>query len=95
MRTGLWRYTRHPNYFGESLIWWGVFIVAAADISNWWTVISPVVITAVLLKMTGIPLTEKLSKQKRPGYADYIAATSSFFPLPPKQTAQRLEKTYE
>ena len=95
MRTGLWRYTRHPNYFGESLIWWGVFTIAAADISNWWTVISPVVITAVLLKMTGIPLTEKLSKQKRPGYADYIATTSPFFPLPPKKTAQRLEKTYE
>ncbi len=95
MRTGLWRYTRHPNYFGESLIWWGIFVIAAADVGNWWTVISPIIITAVLLKMTGIPLTEKLSIQKRPGYADYIAVTSSFVPWPPKQTAQRMEKTYE
>ncbi len=95
MRSGLWRYTRHPNYFGESLIWWGIFLIAAADTGNWWTVISPIVITAVLLKMTGIPLTEKLSVRKRPDYAEYIAATSSFIPLPPKPTAERMEKTYE
>lgn len=95
MRSGLWRYTRHPNYFGESLIWWGLFVIAVADFGNWWTVVSPVVITTVLIKMTGIPLTEKLSSRKRPEYADYIATTSSFIPWPPKQAAQRLEKTYE
>jgi steroid 5-alpha reductase family enzyme len=95
MRSGLWRYTRHPNYFGESLIWWGLFIIAISDPSNWWTVISPLVITIVLLKMTGIPLTEKLSAKKRPGYGDYIATTSAFFPWPPKRRMQPLEKYYE
>jgi len=95
MDQGLWRYTRHPNYFGESLIWWGLFIIAASHPANWWTVVSPVIITSVLLKMTGIPLTEKLLVEKRPGYRDYIRNTSAFFPWVPKKTSNETESYHE
>ncbi len=95
MDQGLWRYTRHPNYFGESLIWWGLFIIAASHPANWWTVVSPVIITAVLLKMTGIPLTEKLIVEKRPGYRDYISNTSAFFPWAPKKPVHKTESYHE
>lgn len=83
--SGLWSYTRHPNYFGEFLIWWGIYLVALSNLDNWWTIFSPLIVTAVLLKMTGIPLTEKMLIEKRPGYADYIKRTSAFVPwLPAK-----------
>jgi steroid 5-alpha reductase family enzyme len=84
MDRGLWRYTRHPNYFGECLIWWGMFAIALGVPGGWWTVISPLVISWVLLKITGIPLTERATLELRPEYADYIRRTSSFFPRLPK-----------
>jgi steroid 5-alpha reductase family enzyme len=95
MDQGLWRYTRHPNYFGESLIWWGLFVIALSHPANWWTVVSPVIITSVLLKMTGIPLTEKLLVEKRPGYRDYVRNTSAFFPWAPKKTSNETESYHE
>lgn len=95
MDRGLWRYTRHPNYFGECLIWWGVFIIVLADPGKWWTMVSPVMITLVLLKMTGIPLTEKVILEKRPGYGDYIRNTPAFFPWVPKNHRHTAEKPYE
>jgi steroid 5-alpha reductase family enzyme len=85
MDRGLWAWSRHPNYFGEFLIWWGFFLVALATPGGWWTVISPIVISIVLLKMTGVPLTEAALKTRRPGYAEYIKNTSTFFPWPPKR----------
>lgn len=85
MDRGLWAWSRHPNYFGEFLIWWGLFLVALATPGGWWTVISPVIVSLVLLKMTGVPLTEASLKQRRPGYAAYIQRTSPFFPRPPKK----------
>jgi steroid 5-alpha reductase family enzyme len=85
MDRGLWAYSRHPNYFGESLIWWGIFLVALSTPKSWWTVISPLVITAVLLKMTGIPLTEKTIVSTRPGYREYIKRTPALFPWFPKK----------
>lgn len=95
MARGLWRYTRHPNYFGECLIWWGLFVIAMADLHLWWTVVSPVIVTVVLLKMTGIPLTEKLLVEKRPGYDHYIHTTPAFFPWIPKRTKQTVEVSDE
>jgi len=80
MDRGLWAYSRHPNYFGEFLIWWGFFLITLSTPNSWWTVISPLVITAVLLKMTGIPLTEEAIVKTRPGYKDYIERTSAFVP---------------
>ncbi len=85
MDRGLWAYSRHPNYFGESLIWWGLFLIALSTPNSWWTVISPLIITAVLLKMTGIPLMEKTIVDTRPGYAAYIRRTPAFFPWFPKK----------
>jgi len=88
MDRGLWAYTRHPNYFGEALMWWGIFLIALAAPGGWWTVISPLTITAVLLKMTGIPLTERLLVERRPGYGDYIRDTSAFIPWFPKKRSK-------
>ena len=85
MNQGLWAYSRHPNYFGESLIWWGIFVIALATPNSWWTIISPLVITAVLLKMTGIPLIEKTISDKRPGYRDYMMKTNAFIPWFPRK----------
>ena len=80
MDHGLWAYTRHPNYFGEFLVWWGLYFITLSTPNGWWTIFSPIIITSVLLKMTGIPLTEKALVENRPGYADYIKRTSAFVP---------------
>ncbi|MCB2148101.1 MAG: DUF1295 domain-containing protein [Deltaproteobacteria bacterium] len=85
MDQGLWAWSRHPNYFGEFLIWWGFFLVALPTPGGWWTMISPIIISIVLLKMTGVPLTESALKTRRPGYAEYIDRTSTFFPRPPRR----------
>ena len=86
MNRGLWAYTRHPNYFGEFLVWWGIFLVTLSTPNSWWTIFSPIIVTAVLLKMTGIPLTEKALIENRPGYSEYIKRTSAFVPwLPAKE----------
>ncbi|GGK80214.1 DUF1295 domain-containing protein [Mangrovihabitans endophyticus] len=85
LRTGLWRYTRHPNYFGDACVWWGLFALAALDPAGWLTLLSPVLMTYLLARGTGKPLMEKHMGQ-RPGYADYVARTSGFVPLPPKRS---------
>ena len=85
MDRGLWRYSRHPNYFGECLIWWGLFLVAFSVPGGIWTAISPIIITLVLLKMTGVPLTERTTMERRPGYRDYMRRTSTFLPWFPKK----------
>jgi steroid 5-alpha reductase family enzyme len=81
---GLWAYSRHPNYFGEMLMWWGVFVVTLSTPVSFWTIISPLLISAVLLKMSGVPLTEEILLKKRPAYRDYIRTTSAFFPRRPR-----------
>jgi steroid 5-alpha reductase family enzyme len=88
MDRGLWRYSRHPNYFGECLIWWGMFFIAMSVPGGWWTLISPVIITLVLLKMTGVALTERTIVEHRPGYHDYQRRTSTFIPWWPKKAGQ-------
>lgn len=86
MDRGLWAYSRHPNYFGEFLIWWGIYLITLATPNGWWTILSPIIVTAVLLKMTGIPLTEQELVRRRPGYSEYIKRTSAFVPwLPAKE----------
>ena len=85
MDQGLWAFSRHPNYFGEFLIWWGLFLVTLATPDNWWTVCSPLIVTMVLLKMTGIPLTEKAITSTRPGYEAYVKRTNAFIPWFPKE----------
>lgn len=85
MTSGLWRYTRHPNYFGEIVQWWSIWGIAVVVApSLWWiSALGPIVITTLLLFVTGIPLTEKHFKG-RPGWAEYKRRTSVFIPLPPK-----------
>ena len=84
MDLGLWRYTRHPNYFGECLMWWGIFLIAFSAPNSWWTVVSPLIITSVLLKMTGINKKKKTIVIHRPGYKEYIQRTNAFIPWFPK-----------
>ncbi|UCE82053.1 MAG: DUF1295 domain-containing protein [Deltaproteobacteria bacterium] len=85
MNRGLWGYTRHPNYFGESLVWWGLFLITLATPGSWWVIISPLVITVLLLKVSGVTLLEKTMLDSRPEYQDYIDSTSSFVPWFPKK----------
>lgn len=80
---GLWRYTRHPNYFGDFLVWWGLFLIAAAT-GAWWTVIGPVVMSVLLIRVSGAGLLEQTIGERRPGYEDYVRRTSGFIPRPPK-----------
>lgn len=82
--TGLWRYTRHPNYFGEVTQWWGVWLIALSAPFGWVAVVSPLTITLLLLFVSGVPMLEKKMVEK-PGWAEYAAKTSVFIPLPPKK----------
>ncbi len=88
MDRGLWRYTRHPNYFGDVLAWWGVGIVALSAGGAWWALIGPALNTLVLTRGTGKHLLEQTIGQRRPGYADYVSRTSGFLPMPPKRDGQ-------
>jgi len=85
MDRGLWRYTRHPNYFGDCCVWWGVFLVGAETGPGRWGVVGPVVMTVLLLRVSGVALLERSLTKRRPGYADYVARTSAFIPLPPRR----------
>ncbi len=87
MDRGLWRYTRHPNYFGEALFWWGVWLIAlaAGGLGAAWTVLSPLLMTGLLLKVSGVALLEKDIAERRPAYRDYIARTNAFVPGPPRR----------
>jgi len=83
MDTGLWKYTRHPNYFGNACMWWGIWIVACAAPFGWATIIGPIIMTLLLTKVSGRDLLER-DMGRRKNYQDYIERTSGFFPLPPK-----------
>ena len=83
MDRGLWRYTRHPNYFGDCLVWCGLYLIAASG-GAWWTLFSPILMTTLLMRVSGVTLLERSLKTNRPGYQDYIARTSAFFPWPPR-----------
>ncbi len=84
MDRGLWRYSRHPNYFGESVFWWGVWI-ASASMGGAWTVFSPLVMTWLLTRVSGVPLLEADLQQRSPAYRDYLLSTPRFVPGRPKQ----------
>jgi steroid 5-alpha reductase family enzyme len=84
MDRGLWRYTRHPNYFGEFSIWWGYYAIAVAG-GAWWSVWGPLVMSVLLLRVSGVTLLEKDIGERRPAYADYIRRTNAFFPGSPKR----------
>lgn len=85
MDRGLWRYTRHPNYFGDFLVWWGIGVIALAT-HAWWALAGPLVMSALLIKGTGKAMLERDIAKRRPGYADYVQRTSGFVPLPPHRS---------
>ena len=85
MDRGLWRYTRHPNYFGDACAWWGIWLVAAETSTGLWSVVGPMLLTWTLAKWSGAPTIEGQMTRTKPGYADYVARTSGFVPWFPKR----------
>jgi steroid 5-alpha reductase family enzyme len=81
MDRGFWRYTRHPNYFGDFCVWWGFFLLAAGN-GGWWSVAGPLVMSVLLLRVSGVALLEKDIMHRRPEYAEYVRRTNAFFPGP-------------
>ena len=84
LSSGVWRYTRHPNYFGDAAQWWGYFLIALAA-GRWWSIISPIIMTYLLTRVSGVALLEK-SLDAKPGYREYVESTSSFIPWFPKKS---------
>jgi steroid 5-alpha reductase family enzyme len=85
MDRGLWGWSRHPNYFGEALMWWGYFAIGFGASHQWWLILSPVLITFLLLQVSGVTLMEEKMDERRPGYAGYRRRVSAFIPWPPKK----------
>lgn len=85
MDRGLWRYTRHPNYFGDACVWWGLALVAAETGSGAWGLVGALVMTVLLRRVSGVTLLERSLRKRREGYEQYIARTSAFVPRPPKK----------
>lgn len=81
MDRGLWRYTRHPNYFGDFCVWWGIYFIAAAGGAGW-TILSPLLMSVLLMKVSGVTLLESTITERRPEYDAYRKATNAFFPGP-------------
>ena len=84
--TGLWRYTRHPNYFGDLCVWWGLYLIAAeTGIAGVLSIAGPILITFLLTRWSGIPTVEGRLRRRRPEYEAYVQRTSSLIPMPPKK----------
>jgi steroid 5-alpha reductase family enzyme len=83
MDRGLWRYSRHPNYFGDFLVWWG-FGLMALSTGAWWAIAGPMVMSVLLVNVSGVALLEKTIVERRPAYRDYVTRTSAFVPWPPR-----------
>lgn len=84
LNTGLWAYTRHPNYFGDSAQWWGYYLIATSA-GGWWSIFSPIIMTLFLVKVSGVGLLEKTLAKTKPGYKEYMDTTSAFIPWPPRR----------
>ncbi len=82
--SGLWRFTRHPNYFGDACVWWGLFLIAAQSPIGLWSLPGPVLLTFLLTRWSGMPTIEGRLRRKKPDYEDYIRRTSAFVPWWPK-----------
>ena len=84
LETGLWRITRHPNYFGDFCVWWGFYLLALSA-GGWWSIASPLLMSFLLLKVSGVAMLEKDIGERSPAYAEYVARTNAFFPGPRKK----------
>jgi steroid 5-alpha reductase family enzyme len=88
LTSGVWRYTRHPNYFGDAAQWWGYFLIAVAA-GAWWTIFSPILMTLLLVRVSGVALLEKTLIETKPGYREYAQTTSAFVPWFPRRRGTR------
>jgi steroid 5-alpha reductase family enzyme len=84
MDRGLWGWSRHPNYFGEAMMWWGFFLIGFSAAHQWWLILSPLLVTFLLLQVSGVTLMEEKMDSRRPGYAEYRRRVSAFVPMPPR-----------
>jgi steroid 5-alpha reductase family enzyme len=84
MDRGFWRYTRHPNYFGDFCVWWGFYLIALSA-GAWWALPGPLLMSVLLLRVSGVALLEKSIGRRRPGYEDYVRRTNAFFPGAPRR----------
>jgi steroid 5-alpha reductase family enzyme len=84
LNTGVWHYTRHPNYFGDATQWWAFFLIATAA-GGYWTIFSPILMTFFLIKVSGVAMLEKTLQESKPGYKEYMAQTNAFIPWFPKK----------
>ena len=87
MQSGLWRYSRHPNYFGEACFWWGLFLIAAETSPGLFSIISPLFLSWTLAKWSGVPTMEYRMRKEKPGYQEYLDSTSAIIPMPPRKRA--------
>lgn len=87
LTTGVWRYTRHPNYFGDATQWWGYYLFAAVA-GGFWTIFSPILMTFLLVRVSGVALLEKSLKETKPGYRDYVERTNAFIPWFPRKSKE-------
>jgi steroid 5-alpha reductase family enzyme len=87
MERGLWRYTRHPNYFGDFCVWWGFAAIALAGPYGWVGLIGPALMSFLLLQVSGVAMLERTIGERRPGYREYVQRTNAFFPGPPRDLA--------
>jgi len=85
MDGGLWRYTRHPNYFGDFCVWWGLYLIALAA-GGWWSIVGPLLMSVLLLRVSGVALLEKDIGERRPAYREYVLRTNAFFPGAPRRS---------
>jgi len=92
--TGLWAWSRHPNYFGDFTMWWGFFFIGLAAGGPWWTVLGPVAMSALLIHYSGAGLMEDTIGERRPGYADYVKRTSLFVPWPPSRGRKEMSPSH-
>jgi len=83
--SGLWAWTRHPNYFGDCVQWWGFFLIALSTPRGWLSIVGPLVMTWLLMKVSGVPMLERSLRMKRAGYDEYRRRVSAFFPRPPRR----------
>ena len=91
MDRGLWRYTRHPNYFGDACLWWGLFLIAAETPLGLWSLPGPLLLTFLLTRFSGVPTVEGRLRSTRPNYDAYVARTSGFIPWPPREVRKTIQ----
>lgn len=87
LTSGLWRYTRHPNYFGDAAQWWGFYLIAVAA-GGWYTIFSPIIMTLLLRRVSGVTMLEKTLKKTKPGYKEYVESVNAFIPWFPRKNKE-------